>query len=53
MFEIPGTCIKKVNITEDAIMGSKKPEYTESQEKDKSYQEEQEEKKGRSIFSSL
>lgn len=29
MFEIPGTSIKKVNITEDVVMGGKKPEYSD------------------------
>ena len=29
MFEIPGTNIKRVNITEDVIMTNKKPEYSE------------------------
>lgn len=30
MFEIPGTDIRKVHITEDVVMGLTKPEYTES-----------------------
>lgn len=29
MFEIPGTAIRKVNITEEVVMGVKKPEYSE------------------------
>ena len=29
MFEIPGTAIKKVSITEEVIMGIKKAEYSE------------------------
>lgn len=29
MFEIPGSSIKKVNITEDVVIGGKKPEYSD------------------------
>lgn len=29
MFEIPGTNIRKVTITEDVIMGTSKPQYSE------------------------
>lgn len=29
MFEIPGTSIRKVNITEEVVLGGKKPEYSE------------------------
>lgn len=29
MFEIPGTAIRKVNITEEVVMGGMKPEYSE------------------------
>lgn len=41
MFEIPGTSIKKVHITEDCVIGIKKPDYSEriSDSFDKSYQD--------------
>lgn len=51
MFEIPGTNIRKVNITEEVIMGTKKPEYSELSsrptDKAKSFQDDQAESDGK------
>lgn len=46
MFEIPGTNIRRVNITEEVILGSKKPEYSETNSSsfEKTYQEEHDSK---------
>lgn len=55
MFEIPGTGIKKVHITEEVVMGLKKPEYgekdSESFDNVKSYQEMDETNKERAVNS--